>query len=217
MATERKGTFGTYYGSTIGNSEPLTNQEMLFNAKYIYSYLLNVGWTANAVAGLLGNLQAESTMNPGRWQSENVGNMSGGFGLVQWTPATKYIEWANNEGYTDYTELDNNLSRIMYEINNNLQWIATSNYDLSFKEFSKSNQSVSYLAKAFLLCYERPADQSEPVQDYRASLAETWYKVITGLDPIIPDNPGGSSGTKKRKYNFLLFNANRRRNQWIRN
>lgn len=47
---------------------------------------------------MLGNMETESTINPGIWQSLNSGNASGGFGLTQWTPATKYINWANNNG-----------------------------------------------------------------------------------------------------------------------
>lgn len=218
MATLRTGSFGTYYGSTWGNSEPLTTQEMSFNAKYIYSYLHNAGWSDNAIAGLLGNLQAESTMNPGRWQSEAVGNVSMGYGLVQWTPSTKYTEWCSNQGLSDPSEMDSNLKRILYELENNIQWIATSSYNFSFKEFSTSTKTVSELAKSFLLNYERPADQSESVQSYRAELAGSWYKVITGLEPTpeTPVTPGTSGSKQKQKYNFLLFQANRRRKLWIR-
>ena len=93
MATLRNGGFGEYYGSLYGESEPLSQSEMEVNATYIYSYLNDMGWTLNSISALLGNLQAESTINPGRWQNENVGSNSNGYGLVQWTPATKYFEW----------------------------------------------------------------------------------------------------------------------------
>lgn len=216
MSNLRRGTYGNYYGSYIGESEPLTSAEMGVNAQYIYSYLTNKGWTINAICGMLGNIQAESSMNPGRWQSEDVGNSSMGYGLVQWTPATKYIEWANAQSFTDYSEMDSNLARIIYEVENNLQWIATGSYNYSFKEFSTSNLTVSELAVAFLLNYERPADQSASVQAYRSSLAEAWYSTLTGSTPSTPDTPDTPSITRKRKkYNFILFNR-RRREQWIR-
>lgn len=212
MASLRNGSFGSYYGSVSGSSEPLTQDEMKVNAIYFKNYLVNAGWNINVISAMLGNMQAESTINPGRWQSEDVGNTSMGYGLVQWTPATKYFEWCSEQGFSDPSEMDNNIKRILYELENNIQWIATNSYNFSFKEFSISSLSVSELAKAFLLNYERPADQSESVQNYRAELAEAWYSVIN--DGSTPSNP---TIIKKRKYNFILFNANRRRKEWIKN
>ena len=215
MANLRTGSKGTYYGSYVGESEPLSSNEMTVNATYIYNYLSEKGWSKNAIAGMLGNIQAESTMNPGRWQSDNVGSTSNGYGLVQWTPSTKYTEWALSNGFSDYSEMDSNLSRIIYEVENGLQWIATSTYSLSFKEFSQSTLPVTELAKAFLLCYERPADQSESVQTYRGQLATNWYEKLNGgsgggdvITPVI---------TKKKKFNFIVFTAMRRRNKWTNN
>lgn len=218
MSNLRTGSFGSYYGSFSGESVVLNQEQMKTNAKYIYSYLSNAGWTKTAIAGILGNLQAESSINPGRWQSDSVGNTSLGYGLVQWTPSTKYTEWCSANGLSDPSEMDSNLKRILYELENNIQWIATNNYNFSFKEFSTSSKTVSELAKAFLLCYERPADQSESVQEYRASLGEAWYEYLEGTTPEQPGtNPTDPTIKKKKKYNFLLFNANRRRNQWIKN
>lgn len=178
MATKRTGNFGEYYGSLYSESEPLSQSEQKTNALYITRYLTSEGWTVNAISGLLGNLTAESTINPGRWQSDNTGNTSSGYGLVQWTPATNYLNWCSEQGYSDPSEMDNNIKRILYELKNNLQWIATSNYNISFSEFSTSSQSAGYLAKAFLLNYERPADQSSSVQEYRSSLGEEWYSFL---------------------------------------
>lgn len=197
----REGTFGSYYGNDFNSSNPLNQEQMKVNVTYIHSYLIDKGWSVNAIAGMLGNMQAESSINPGRWQSDRVGgDTSGhGYGLCQWTPYTKYTEWVSGDPST----MDNNLSRIIYEVENNLQWIATSNYNYSFKEFSTSNKSVSELAKAFLLNYERPADQSVSVQNYRSELAESWYTYITGLEPT---PPGGAAIRNKRGYKFILFN-----------
>jgi len=189
---------------------------MQTNASYIFSFLTSEGWTRNAVAALLGNMQAESSINPGRWQSDNVGNTSAGYGLVQWTPATKYFNWCDSEGHSDPSEMDANLSRILYEVANGGQWYATDSYDLTFEEFTKSTADVKYLARSFLLNYERPADQSESVQSYRGSLGAYWYSYLSGETPSEPSDPSEPSEgeTKKRKrYNFLLFNANKRRNQ----
>lgn len=206
----RTGIFGDYYGNTYDTSNVLSQSQMEVNALYIYSYLKHEGWTDNSIAALLGNMQAESSINPGRWQSDRVGGDSEGHGysLVQWTPYTKYIDWCSSEGLGDPSEMDSALARIMYEVKNNIQWIGTGNYiGMSFEDFSKSNESITYLATAFLLCYERPLDQSEVVQAYRGSLATSWYIYLTGRTP---SDPGGTTSNKKKKFNFILFNKRRR-------
>ena len=117
----------------------------------------------------------------------------------------------------DPSEMDNALFRINYEVSANVQWIATTTYNFSFKEFATSTESVETLAKAFLLNYERPADQSVSVQNYRASLANYYYGVITGGDIPFPDDPDDTEETTKnyatfkKKFNFILFGRSR---QW---
>ena len=83
---------------TIGNYA-LSQEQMNANALEVYKYLSARGWSLNAIAGLLGNMQSESYVNPGVWQSLQANNYSGGFGLVQWTPATNYTDWARQNGY----------------------------------------------------------------------------------------------------------------------
>lgn len=95
----------------------LTLAEMKVNAQYILDYLRDKGWTKNAICGMLGNMQTESTINPRIWQSLNANNTSGGFGLVQWTPATKYINWANAQNL-EVANMDSELKRILYELEN---------------------------------------------------------------------------------------------------
>lgn len=51
-------------GVTSGNFY-LNMPQMTENAKHIMSYLLDKGWTKNAICGMLGNMQTESTINPG--------------------------------------------------------------------------------------------------------------------------------------------------------
>lgn len=206
----RQGIFGKYYGNTYDTSNPLTQSQMEVNATYIYSYLKHEGWSINAIAALLGNMQAESSINSGRWQSDRVGGdeTAHGYSLCQWTPYTKYTNWAISEGYSDPSEIDSALARIIYEVENNIQWYGTGNYSgMSFEEFATSSESVDFLAVGFLLCYERPADQSESVQNYRSSLARAWYTYLTGVGPSDPSEP---KTKKKSKYKFVLFNKRRK-------
>jgi hypothetical protein len=154
----------------------LSIEEMTVNAQYILNYLLAKGWSKNAICGMLGNMQTESTINPAIWQNLDEGNTNLGFGLVQWTPASKYINWANSNSLP-YQEMDSNLSRILWEVQNNQQWIKTTDYPLTFQEFTVSNETPSYLAQTFLRNYERPANQNQP---NRSTQAEYWFTTLTG-------------------------------------
>lgn len=190
----RDGNFGKYWGNTYDSSTPLTYNQMQENALYLYNALSSTGWTLNSICGMLGNMQTESSINPGRWQNDIVGNMSDGYGLVQWTPATNYTNWVSGDPST----MDNQISRIYYELDNNLQWIPTSTYPLSFNDFKNSNQSPEYLAYAFLANYERPADPNQPL---RASQAREWYNYLQNIIPTIK--------IKKHHFKFYLFNKNK--------
>lgn len=56
------------------------------------------GWTLEAAAGALGNMQYEVGFNPWRWQADQILTQSAarsagsthGYGLIGWTPARKY-------------------------------------------------------------------------------------------------------------------------------
>lgn len=61
---QRTGQYGTYWGNTYNSSNTLTMEQMKVNATYIWNYLREQGWTLNAVAGMLGNMQSESAINP---------------------------------------------------------------------------------------------------------------------------------------------------------
>lgn len=228
MSEYRFGTAGFYFGSPFNESEALSQSDMEVNAQYIYSWLSQVGgWTLNAVAGVLGNMQAESSINPGRWQSDNIGNMSGGYGLVQWTPASSYIDWCYKEfgSDSDPSMMDLQLNRILDELNNNYQYYKTDEYPLTFKEFTTSNLSPYYLARAFGRNYERSyailygtEEEKENALNQRGRFAEAWYSYLSGNDPPDPVDPPTDPDVpqqlnKKRKYNFLLFTSARRRMQ----
>ena len=72
----------------------LSESEMKNNAEMFYDRMRGYGFSLNAIAGILGNVQYESSINPGIWES--LDPYEGGYGLVQWTPYTKYSEWAGS-------------------------------------------------------------------------------------------------------------------------
>lgn len=200
-------------------SRPLTLAEMQVNAAYIWNYLGSKGWTANAVAGLLGNLQAESTINPGRYQGDV--ETGAGWGLAQWTPRKKYTDWCDERGLV-WSEMDTALLRLEWELENGEQFYPTGEYNITFRQFSQSTESPYWLGAAFLCNYERPASvlydpDSESWEEHiekknkaiaaRGSNANTWYEYLTGLPAPSPDD------TKKRKglSLLLMYAATRRR------
>ena len=212
MSNLRTGIYGEYYGSYWGESAPLTSAQMEVSAFYIYSALTDKGWTPEAIAGLLGNLQHESSINPGRWEGDSVGS-GPGYSLVQWTPYTNYTDWCAAEGRSDPSEMDNAIARILYELENGLQYYATDSYFLSFREFTQSTGSPYDLACAFAWNYERSwtvlygtEAEKEALRQLRGGSAERWYTYLTGKEPTPPGSGGSTIKSKRRKkYNFVLF------------
>lgn len=118
-------------------------------------------------------------------------------GLVQWTPYTKYTNWIVNNGYSDPSEMDANLHRIKYEVENEIQWIPTSSFNFSFEEFKNSTDTPYNLGLAFLANYERPADPNQPS---RGTQAEQWFEFLGGITPTPP-----ITLVKKRKFKWVIY------------
>lgn len=167
-------------------SRPLSESEMQNNAQKVWEYGHSQGWSINAVSALCANMEAESTINPGRWEGDEVGVLDAGFGLAQWTPSTKLTDWIRSTyGSTDYSNGDYQMARFTYEANNGLQYFQNPSYPAfnepaTFTQWLSSSRTPSYLAKSFLHNYERPGDQSTSVENYRAGLADKWYNYLSG-------------------------------------
>lgn len=183
----------------------LTQDEMRVNAKYIYAYLSARGWSINAICAMLGNMETESTLNPSIWQNLDEGNTELGYGLVQWTPATKFLDWCSDNNLDD-EHMDSALARIEYEVENGLQWITTDSYPLTFSEFKTSTEDITYLANAFLRNYERPAEQEQPA---RGEQALAWYEFLQHEEN--PQAPDAENAKRKKLPLWLLVAATRKR------
>lgn len=162
----------------------LDADEMLNNAKIVQEYGLASGWSSNAICAILGNMEAESTINPGVW--ENLDPYWGGYGLVQWTPYTKYSNWAGlgwkNNG-------DKQLQRIDWEAEHNEQWFYNEEIGqappYSLSEFLVDDTTpIVTMANYFLWFYEHP---DNPIQPVRGQHALAWYE---RLDWDVPPGPG---------------------------
>lgn len=155
----------------------LSTSEMQNNAKCFYGYMNKVhGWSLNACAGVLGNMQVESSINPNRHE---VGGGSG-FGLVQWTPGSKCTNYLNSRGakLSDYGNMECDL------IATGSGWYSTNSYSISWNEFIHSSRSANWLALAYLANFERPANPNQPL---RGTYADNWANYLSSWSPEVPD------------------------------
>lgn len=191
----------------------LTQQQV---AEQIWHYLTSRGWTKQAVSALLGNMQSESEIIADRWESDRIGNMSGGYGLVQWTPATKYINWAQSNGLV-YQDVISQCKRLEWEVANSQQFY---NPNMTFAQFTKSTQSPEALADIFIRYYERPFNPNQPA---RGIQARYWFELLKGnnnddgsnkknkgdLEMFIAKCTGGDINQYVKDGTFVLFNLSR--------
>lgn len=179
-----------WYTTDVRHHDP--SQQQIFNMNKVYDYFINIGWTPNAIAGMLGNMMVESTVNPWRFQHSSLDWSdpaailadSGGMGLTQWTPCRKYYNWAVSSGL-DPQSGTTMCDRIKYEQDNNLQWSLDNYGQHTWDEFAYSTETPEILARVFLWAYERPAQLPTPEQEaerlaQRQSNARWCYDNIHG-------------------------------------
>ena len=90
-------------GYNIGTTEATAN------GTEIYGILNSLGYAIISIAAILGNIDGESDYNPWQWQDNNIqsttsyrSNTGVGYGLVQWTPSTEYIDSSIARNYAYY-------------------------------------------------------------------------------------------------------------------
>lgn len=165
---------GDYFCTT----SQLDDAQMTQNAQYFVNVMMvTYGWSFNACCGVLGNMQSESSINPCAWEGYSpTPDYNFGYGLVQWTPASKYTDWCTAQG-AEITDMDKQCERINLEMNGQFgQYYPTDSYPISGTDYIHSNESPNYLGMAFLYNYERPADLNQP---NRGTQAEHWATVLT--------------------------------------
>lgn len=140
----------------------LSETESLNNAQMVANHFAGKGWTRESISALCGNMRHESSINPDMYEYGYAWEDDRGYGLVQWTPRSKYWDWALSEGL-DPAMGDSQLARIDYEVEMNIQWIPRSDYGgMTFAQFRENsgNWSVDYLTEAFTWSYERPNESA---------------------------------------------------------
>lgn len=167
--------------------EIVTDQEK--NAWIVWQYLKSKGYTEQAAAGILGNMDQESGVMP---DTEQIGGPA--YGLVQWDgsayplvpPATwKGREYVQNlmraAGISGDYKIAKTQSQLLEWCMFNGQYIPTSSYPYSVAQF-KGLTNISTATTAFEANFERPA----ATHPERVQLAIKWYNKLHGLKPPTP-------------------------------
>lgn len=169
------------------------------NDKIIWDYFKAKGLNDYGIAGLMGNLYAESGLMPNNLQ--NTGNKkfgmsddeyvvavdsgtytnfvrdSQGFGIAQWT------FWKRKENLLDFAratgksigDLHMQLDFLWKELNESFAGVLG---------VLKSATSVLQASNAVLFDFERPANQDASVQKKRASFGQTYYDKYAGSKEV---------------------------------
>lgn len=161
-----------------GNGFNAGSVEMTDNAFLIWQYFRNLGFTNEAIAGLLGNLQQESTLDPWRYQN----GVGPGYGLPQWDPASGWFNYAqrNNIDTTDPTASGEGQCQCINDGESEGQWLPNTptaiehNTRYTWAEFSQLTD-VNEAVRAFLYEYERAGTPNLPA---RYQYAADWYTIM---------------------------------------
>lgn len=219
-------------GSEGGGSEggdvpslPETDYE-----RVIWDYLLNKLGNEYAVAGLMGNLYAESALRPnnlqnsyedtlgytdttytqavdnGSYSENSFVHDSAGYGLAQWTHWSRKQALYNmfkSGGYSSIASIDLQLDYLWYELENDFEGVLSVLYSAS---------SVREASNKVLHDFENPANQSTSVEEKREEYGIYYYNKYanggtggSGSDTGGSDTP--STGRKRRMSTFLLYSV----------
>lgn len=128
----------------------LSESEKKHNATIIYIRLKDEGFSTQAISGILGNWEHESSINPGMWQNQSTGSASLGYGLAQWTPSTKITNYLTNKGL----EINDGDGQLDYFIENVSSDWSTPNSGMGFPAFKTSTDTPEKLSDIFQRSYE---------------------------------------------------------------
>lgn len=187
----------------------LSEKEALQNAQKVAYHFYGTDWSPEAISALCGNMKHESTLNPDMYEYGYTWEADRGYGLVQWTPRSKYWNWAEQNGL-DPRSGDSQLARIDWEVNNNKQWIAKSSYNkMTFAQFRQNsgNWDVEYLTEAFTWSYERPA--SGPGNKSMPARKAFAKKCLQSLD-FSSNGSKKSASNKEEKTSYTSQNDNQK-------
>lgn len=162
----------------------------------IWNYFIVKGMSPAGVAGLMGNLYAESGLNPQNLQNtyekrlgltdaeytaavdsgsySNFVRDSAGYGLAQWT------YWSRKEAMLNYAKkTGESIGDLMMQLD--FMYEELKGYAAVFQVL-RTARTVKEASDIVLTKYERPADMSNTVKTKRASFGQAYYDYYTSKE-----------------------------------
>ena len=173
---------GVYYFNTEDcgvstSSSTLTGND---NLQQIFNYFSDNGYTVEQAAGIVGNIWVESHGDPEIWEADGKDYQtppqpdsgSEGWGIAQWTPANKILNYAQATDQPAY-ELSTQVAFLLAQLNGT----APNNNEAAAGTLLQQTTTVDDAAVSFMQNYERPTDDSPtgPNALNREALAEQAY------------------------------------------
>lgn len=183
--------------------------------KVMWNYFKSQGMNEYGVAGLMGNLYAESGLRPCNLQNSyekslgmsdaqytaavdagsytNFVTDKAGYGLAQWT------YWSLKEDMLEYfQEKEKSIGDGQTQMEFLVYQLSTG-YKAVWNVLVNA-KSVREASDAVLLKFERPADQSEAVQVKRAEYGQKYYDKYASKEDVKVEVPKVEGGNGKMKY-----------------
>ena len=167
----------------------LINNEEADRERIIWAFLSGKGLNAYAIAGLMGNLSAESAIRPNNLQNsferrlgmtdkgyttavnngsyKNFVHDGAGYGLAQWTWHTR------KQNLLDYARAQKKSIDDM-QMQLEFLWKELQGYPRSMAAL-KAGKSIKAVSDIILTDFEKPADQSTSVKSRRANIGKEIY------------------------------------------
>lgn len=199
--------------SDLGVTAGGASDKQKHNAEKVYEVFHDLGWTDNAIAGLVGNMQIESWLNPADVYPKSAFPNGGAtladlsnqyalniktpaYGLVQWKGlgstepiANQLVSYAYRHG-SEWYEGQIQMDRLTWEYQSNSKWKVreeqtSAHHTMTFREYANSTESPETLAYYWMLHYE--ATYSKVPE--REANANYWYEYFTSGPGPGPEPP----------------------------
>ncbi len=195
-------------GGNDGDVPPELTTEKEKNAWAVWQFLKSKGYSEQAAAGILGNMEQESGIMP----DIDEGGGGPGYGLVQWTSpiagesgrayVQRLLGQAGISG--DYRNITTQLKLLDWHMHNG-QYIPSAAYPYSVAQF-KALTDIGTATMAFEANFERPA----VTHPERIPMAQYWYELLHNLKPGTNKwvNPVRSSYTITQEWDEIGWGTN---------
>lgn len=195
-------------GGNDGDVPPELTTEKEKNAWAVWQFLKSKGYSEQATAGILGNMEQESGIMP----DIDEGGGGPGYGLVQWTSpiagesgrayVQRLLGQAGISG--DYRNITTQLKLLDWHMHNG-QYIPSATYPYSVAQF-KALTDIGTATMAFEANFERPA----VTHPERIPMAQYWYELLHNLKPGTNKwvNPVRSSYTITQEWDEIGWGTN---------